>query len=395
VAAALADAPDLLARYRALNAFYGRLTNPLACLSADALIGATDDLDALARRHGVRRATVAILPPSGSRETELFNRLFPLGVPAEADLMATLIRRIRAGEVDLKPGGKDGWYQYQVYALETLLLPTRGQERDKLLLTASYKKRLVEAFKALITKRRETHIRQADAAKAPETAAPLERGAVRPQLRIEPCPTFYLRTARAYAFLQNFLLATAGKDRLAALHGLKQGGSREASLDDELEDIRVRFYGFYLITCEDIGMGPQLLAGELLDQKAARTAALEWLGGMEQNPDLACDTRVAVPIYVDRDGAGKTRLWATLGVRLARLEASYARPPKVWPKGQGGPWKEVEGYQLAQSQYVIPVEEFAEIELPGLRSLTRQELRTACDRYKTKEEIVKALTGTR
>jgi hypothetical protein len=395
VAAALAADPELLARYRAVNAFYGRLTNPLACLSADALVGAAGDFGALARRHGVQRPTIAVLPPSTSRETELFNRLFPLGIPAEADLMATLIRRIRGGEVDLKPGDKDGWYQYQVYALETMLLPTRGQERDKLLLTASYKKRLVEAFKALVTKRRETHVRQAEAAKAEEAKpAPLERAEVRPRLRIEPCPTFYLRTARAYAFLQNLLLATAGKDRLAALHGLKQGGIRKASLADELDGIRQRFYGFYLIACEDIGMKPQLLADEPLERKAAETAALAWLKDLERNPDLACDTRVAVPIYVDRMN-GKTRLWVTLGVRLARLEAEYARPPKVRPKAQGGPWKEVEGYQLAPSQYVIPVDEFAEIELAGLRTLTRQELRAACDRYKTKEAIVKALTGTR
>jgi hypothetical protein len=37
------------------------------------------------------------------------------------------------------------------------------------------------------------------------------------------------------------------------------------------------------------------------------------------------------------------------------------------------------------------VEEFAEVELPGLRSLTRQELRAICDREKTREAIVKAL----
>ncbi len=110
VAAALADDPKLLARYRVVNALYGRLTNPLACLSADALVGAAGDLDALAKRQGVQRPTIAVLPPSTSRETELFNRLFPQGVPAEVDLMATLIRRIRAGEVDLKPGDKDGWY---------------------------------------------------------------------------------------------------------------------------------------------------------------------------------------------------------------------------------------------------------------------------------------------
>jgi hypothetical protein len=395
VAAALANDPKLLAHYRAVNGFYGRLTNPLACLSADALVGAAGDLDVLARRQGVQRPTVAVLPPSTSRETELFNRLFPLGVPADADLMATLIHRIRAGEVDLKPGDKDGWYQYQVYALETMLLPTRGQERDKLLLTANYKKRLVEAFKALITKRRETHIRQAEDAKPADAASPpLESSSVRPRLRIEPCPTFYLRTARAYAFLQNLLLATAGKDHLATLHGLKQGGAREMALADELDGIRLRFYGFYLTACEDLGMRPQLLADEPVDQKAAQASALEWLKDLRRNPDLACDTRVAVPIYVDRIN-GKTRLWATLGVRLAPLEAGYARPPQVRPKAQGGPWKEVESYQLASSQYVIPVDEFAEIELAGLRTLTRQELRAACDRYKTKEEIVKALTGTR
>ncbi|MGD0897510.1 MAG: hypothetical protein ABR915_06710, partial [Thermoguttaceae bacterium] len=393
IAATLASNPDLLARYRAVNAFYGRLTNPLACLPADALIGA-GDLGALARRHGVRRAAAAVLPPSTSRETELFDRLFPQGVPAGADLMATLIRRIRSGEVDLKPGDKDGWYQYQVYALETLLLPTRGQERDKLLLTASYKKRLVEAFKALVTKRRETHVRQLKKTETKAAPPSLEFGAVRPRLRIEPCPTFYLRTARAYAFLQDFLLAAAGKDRLATLHGLKQGGFRGGALAGELDGIRLRFYGFYLVACEDIGMKPQLLADEPLDQKAAQAAALGWLKDLEQNPDLACDTRVAVPIYVDYV-ARRTRLWATLGVRLARLEAGYARPPKVRPKGYGGAWKEVEGYQLAGSQYVIPVDEFAEIELPGLRTLTRQELRAACDRHKTKEEIVKALTGTR
>ena len=399
IAAALASDPKLLARYRTVNVFYGRLTNPLACLSADALIGVTGDFDALARRHDIRRATVAILPPSTSREAELFNRLFPLGVPADVDLMATLIRRIRSGEVDLKPGDKDGWYQYQVYALETLLLPTRGQERDKLLLTTSYKKRLVEAFKAVITKRRETHIRQHGvphpvAAPPPWRPRPLQLASVGPRLRVEPCPTFYLRTARAYAFLQNLLLATGGKDRLTALHGLKQGGARGASLADELDGIRLRFYGFYLIACEDIGMRPQLLADEPVDQKAAQTTALEWLKGLAQNPDLACDTRVAVPIYVDQV-AGKTRLWVTLGVRLARLEAAYARPPKVRPKGQTGPWQEVQQSQLYQSQYVIPVEEFAEIELPGLRTLTRQALRAACDQYKTKEEIVKALAGTR
>ncbi len=59
----------------------------------------------------------------------------------------------------------------------------------------------------------------------------------------------------------------------------------------------------------------------------------------------------------------------------------------------GGPWEDAKRYQLGTSRYVIPVDEFAEIELNGLDVLTRAELRAACDRGRTKEEIVRALTG--
>jgi hypothetical protein len=391
MSAALKDHPDLLKQYRAINAFYGRLTNPLICLPVDAMIGTTQDIAALAKQRGASHATVALFPPSTSRETELFDRLFADGLPADANLMLTLIRRIRSGEVDLKPStkaGGDGWYQYQVYALETLLLPTRGQEKEKLLLTAEYKKRLVEAFKAMITTRRETHARELNTVCAADK--PLSRGQVSPRLRIEPCATFYLRTARAYAFLQNFLRSAVGRQRLEKLHGLKQGGTREATLDAELDTLARRFYGFYLLTCEDIGMSPQFLPDEPVDQAAARGEAIKWLEHLDTDADLACDTRVSVPIFnsVMRD---KTRLWATVGVRLAHLDASYACPPRVRPKDEKGEWRDVEHYQIGSSQYVIPVLEFAEFELNGSNALSREEFRAVCDRCSTKEEIVKKL----
>jgi hypothetical protein len=385
----------LLKQYRAINGFYGRLTNPLICLPLDAMLDGTRDVAALAKQRGAFHATVAVFPPSTSRETELFERLFGDGsLPADTNLMVTLIRRIRSGEVDLKPNqkaGGDGWYQHQVYALETLLLPGRGQEKDKLLLTAEYKKRLVEAFKAMITTRRETHARQAAMYKcAKAEARPLSNGEVSPRLRIEPCATFYLRTARAYAFLQNFLRSTVGRQRLEKLHGLKQGGTREATLDAELEALARRFYGFYLLTCEDIGMRPQFLPDEPVDQAAARREALKWLEHLNTDPDLACDARVSVPIAIDV-ARGKTRFWATVGVRLAHLDASYARPPRVRAKGEKGEWQEPKSYQIGPSQYLIPVVEFAEFELTGSTALTREEFRAACDRCSTKEEIVQAL----
>ena len=104
---------------------------------------------------------------------------------------------------------------------------------------------------------------------------------------------------------------------------------------------------------------------------------------------MTVDTRVAVPIAVDYQRK-VTRLWLTLGIRLAKLEASYARPPYL-KSATGGDWHPAEIHQLEASTYFIPVDEFAEIELPGLKVLSREELREVCDREKTKEKILAAL----
>ncbi|MBN1670586.1 MAG: hypothetical protein JXR37_06115 [Kiritimatiellae bacterium] len=385
----LAQDAALRQPYTRLNSFYGRLTNPLLCLPLNALIDAKQDLKELARARGARHAAVAVFPPSTSRETELFERLFGDVVPPGVNLMNELIRRVRSGEVDFTPDETDGWYQYQVYALEVLLLPAKGDEHNKLLLTARYKKRLVETFKALMTKRRETHARQLGLATL--GCADIRHGEVRPRLRVEPCATFYLRTARAYGFLANLLQTMLDDQTLRKLHGLKKDGHREHSLGAELNAMCNRFHGFYLVACEDIGMNPRFLAGEQVDRQEAKGAALAWLTRMKDDPDLARDTRVAVPIAVDLT-RHSTRLWATLGVRLAHLEASYARPPKVRPK-DGGDWQEPEHWMLSESRYVIAVDEFAEFAMPGSDALTRDEFRKLCDRHKTKDQIVNALKG--
>lgn len=389
IAAVLEADSKLRESYAAATGFYMSLTNPASCLSMDALIGAAGrSLKDLAEERGARRTTVAFLPPSTSRETELFSSLFPRGLPRGANLIAEMIAAVRSGEVDLAPGTNDGWYQHQVYALETLLLPSRGQEEQKLLLKKTYKERLVEAFKALVTKRRETHVRNADTAVASEAASFEELG-FRPRLRIEPCVTFYLRTARAYGFVQSLLESVAGRETLAEMHGLTADGSRDRSLADELESVRKRAYGFYLISCEDIGLRPNLADGELSDPAAAKQIALEWLETRETDEDLKRDTRVAVPIYHDPMN-GTSRIWVTLGVRQAKLMAKFARPPSV--RNEEEPeWKTPERYQLNTSRYLIAVDEFAEVSIPGLACPNRGELRKLCNKYGTKEEIVEAL----
>ena len=384
IATVLETHPSLLDSYRKLLAFQSRMTNPMAVASIEALLpGAADP-------H--RLQSVSVLPSSTSREAELFQALFPEGTPPVANLMTELILRVRAGTIDLAPGDAGGWYQHQVHALETLVLPARGQQQQKLLLTARYKKRLIEAFEALMTKRRETHARSLMFAL--KAAAPLGAGEIYPRLRIEPCATFYLRTARAYAFVESVLQAAAGEEVLTRLHGLRRSGPREKPLGDELAEVRQRFYGFYLVSCEDLGMHPKLAADEPVDVEAAKAAALAWLEAYPADADLAQDTRVAVPIYADPLG-NTHRIWATLGVRLAKLDAEYVRPPKIRPAEEGGDWQDVQPRQLGESHYVIAVDAFAEVERRGLQPPTRDELRAICDRHQTKAAIIEALSRSR
>src|SRR5205807_5389376 len=103
-----------------------------------------------------------------------------------------------------------------------------------------------------------------------------------PRLRVESCPSYFLRTARAYAFLANFLETALGKDGMQTLHGLKKDGIRKQSLYAELQTLndlkrpdrleqnlynelhfmRDLFYGIYLVSAEDIGLQPALAADE-------------------------------------------------------------------------------------------------------------------------------------
>ncbi len=367
---------------RAAHLFAG-LTNPFKNLS-------NADLAKLPRGTPPPDGkTVSLFPASTSKETELFDKVFERGLPPDADLMRELITAIRSGKVDLAPRKDAGWYEYQVYALETMLLPEKGPENARLLLTKSYKKRMLEAFKAMVTKRRETHARQMGMG-AP-TAAVRPPSRLKPRLRVEPNPTYYLRTARSYAFLSNLLDSTLGPDVLKSIKGLTQRGERPSSLDEELAGMSRLFYGLYLLSAEDIGLKVALKDGELdaESRDAAKSAAMEWIKACKTDPDLAVDTRVSIPVMIDPK-RNVTRLWATLGVRWAKLDAGYARGPQVQPEKDNTPWKRAEPRTLEHESYLIAVDEFAEIELQGLRALSREEFRNILNEHKTKESALKA-----
>ncbi len=255
--------PVLEEDYRRALSFYAKLSNPAL---GHSILNFPDTMDQA--RPG-EHATIAFFPSSTSRETVLFEKLFPLGLPESAQLMDELIRNIRSGKVDLKPTRDSGWYDHQVYALETLLLPEKGEEHGKLVLTKEYKKRMMEAFKALMTKRRETHVRQMANPFVLASAMPADLPVkYAPRLRVEPCPSYYLRTARAYAFLADFLEASIGREALKTLRGLRKGGQRDLDLDTELLHMRDLFYGIYLVSAEDIGLKPALTAEEATESPA-------------------------------------------------------------------------------------------------------------------------------
>jgi hypothetical protein len=383
LAKAVGSDQKLLEDYKRVSAFYARLTNPLDNLTLA-------DIDERGGKFGGPQP-IAVFPSSRTKETELFRQLFPEGLPPGADLMREMIRAIRSGKVDLAPKPTSGWYEYQIYALETFLLPEKGQESPKLMLTKAYKKRMLEAFQALMTKRRETHARNVKAAEPASMVRPPPAANVKPRLRMEPCPSYHLRTARSYDFLLTFLLSAVGQEGLAALHGLKEGGQRTKTLFEELRWMREFFYGLHLLAAEDIGMAAGLRPDEPVDRAACEAIATEWLASWGNDADLRVDTRVSVPLYFDLSRE-RTRLWATIGVRLAKLDVSYARPPRVRPAEGTPEWEELKPHQLESVQYVIAVDEFAEVEIPGLQPLTRQEFRDVCNAQKTKPEIVRALS---
>jgi hypothetical protein len=410
VSHALAGDPALRADYRKALDFYAHLTDPFPCFSFDDLGGQTAVFNP-ARTTVEHRDTCALFPPSGSRDTELFRKLFPLGLPPDTDMMRELIARIRSGDVDLKPRANGGWYDYQAYALEAFVLPEKAEGANKLVLTRSYKERSLEAFRALLTKRRETHERQMESvgcakneSDMPELVRP---DSVSPRLRVEPCPGYYLRTARAYSFLADYLDATIGEPGLRSLHGLTEAGPRPLDLYTELHFMRDLFYGLYAITAEDIGLKPELTPEELNPSEACYAIAAVWLPKALDDADLSADTRVATPVYFDRL-LHRTRLWVTLGVRTAKLDAEYAdaaRPPRIRPlkPATSNPsptqpaadpdWSKVESYRLATAHYLIFGDEFAEVEINSLSPPTRKEFRTICDQNKTREAILEALRG--
>ncbi|UCH34145.1 MAG: hypothetical protein JSV65_16630, partial [Armatimonadota bacterium] len=158
--------PDLRDAYRRTVEFYRAMTNPNRHASlvevqrAAREAGSTLRPEADAERAAAQLSRagwdgIALFPHSLSRESRV---VAELGGDPAAPTMGGFMASIENGEVSLQPTDDSGHYDRQQYALETLLFPGRAEESHKVVEAPEYRQRLREAFAALVTSFRETHI---------------------------------------------------------------------------------------------------------------------------------------------------------------------------------------------------------------------------------------------
>jgi hypothetical protein len=407
-AVALNGAPAITQQYKSVLGLYAGLTNPYFHLPPTALAPLVPDASALGNLSSIQStfesqhpemqgtpecaAHLAFLPASDSPETKLFRDLYcDVAIPQDQNLIDVLIDRIRSGQVDLTPKPDSGWYDRQLYALETLLVPEKAPEKDHLFLTKRYKEKLVETFKSLITQRRETHVKQLETGSSSDVSGymPQKQVDVYPKLPVEPFPTFYLRTARAYRFLQGVLVASMGQTFLDSIGRMTEEGTRSpVMLGDELSQKIELLYGLYAVSARSIGMKPVLDPGESdVDIGKAEAFARDWITKWRSDPDIARDPRVIAPIEHDITH-NQVRYWVILGIKALRIQAEFY--PGYEPKVVSTPDCEFRSF-IDEKPYTL-VEQQVEIALPDSQPpLTRDELRSIADKYNNQADIVKAL----
>lgn len=371
-AAAIAADPARQQRYLTLVTLTSRMTNPLESSLVELLPIASDPGCAATAATSPR----AFISASQTPEVALFRKLYPDGVPEGADLMQDFIDAIRAGTLDLTPGPNDGWYAHQLYALETLLVTDKSEERAKVAFMARYKKRLQEAFQTMVTQHRETHAKQADTIAMTTTAA----GPSTPTFRVEPLATVFVRHARSYVFLEAALDATMGPAFLDAAVTVDAGGPTTTSLRRQLHRSRDLFFGVYLVACQDLGLRPSLGAGgdpKPEAHEALAKAADAWLLGLASDPLTKSDVRVMIPIASLTEA--RSRYWAVIGVRTTMAGYSFIQGTDVSPPAPA-----------EQTRAALPTEQFLEVTSSAV-PMTRDEFRALCDKYQTAQAIQAAL----
>lgn len=337
-------------------------------------------------------AFFALVPASSTRDNDyLASRYCSTGVPPDVSLIDEIIEAIRNQALELQPAADSGWYDYQLWALETLLVPERGPESDYLLLTAGYKEKLIESFKSIVTQTRETHVKQATGFMV-ETSAESPPIAIYPQFSVEPFPTFYLRSARAYRFLETFLASVLGEAYLTSAGRFYENNERSSdAIQTELHRLTKRLYGLYLASADSVGLLPEtyLLENEMdeFPIMECRQEAIAWFNSWKDDPDITRDPRVITPVVMD-DGKHNAVYWAVLGIRVIKIMAEFVEGFE--PEIKDCHYCRID--RTEQHSYYLLIEQMEEVRIPdSVAPLTREEYRRICDQYDNAQSMRAAL----
>ena len=379
----LRSRPDLQKQYEALLALAERLTNHYEFA----------DLRELVKSNRAASGEPAgLFPPCASPEVSLLQRLYPPPkmVPAGFSLMEEVIRHIRSGELSLAPKQNSGWYEYQLWSLEPLVIPEQTPEAEHLRFEVAYKDHLVELFKGMYALARETHLR--DLAFAAMLAGVPEDPPiyVSPKLTVEPLATSYRRRALGYRFLHDSLDELLGEGALQPLNRVKADGTAPVPLAEELTQVEALFWGAYLASMQELGLPASMEPASTrsgLTEESCLQHFRSWQRRVTDDQDLSQDSRMLVPVFFDK-ARKQMQVWAFLGWRETWIEASFVSNPKVEvlearrtnPK-----------LKFGSSTFCANHPVMAEVYVSEL--MDREEFRAHCDKHRTEEAILKHLPG--
>jgi hypothetical protein len=330
-------------------------------------------------------------PRSVSHEGELAKRLFgDRSIPDGFSLMDEMIRRIRAGTLELEPTKESGWYDYQTWSHEPLVSPETMPEASRLSLDDSYRKELLALFKGAQALARETHVKDLELFDLGMAMVPEGHRAVievAPDLTVEPLATLYHRRAASYRFVRGVLEDAFGPAGLRQMRRLTPDGPSARDMATELADTETLFRGAYASVVAQIGLP--------LDPSVGSTADIQqfsaWAGGLRTDADLGRDARMMVPIFYDRQ-RNMTKVWVFLGWAARSVYVSFETPPaaQVFDIARR-PVSLGEAFEIdfVPETHTLLSPVTAEVYVTQL--LSRAEFRAHCDRLKTRSGILSGL----
>lgn len=332
-------------------------------------------------------------PPSVAHETNIVKQLYgDTPIPEDFVLADEMIRQIRAGELNLQPRADSGWYDYQTWSLEPLVIPEQMPEGKCLQLDDAYRKLLLDLFKGMLCLTRETHVKQLEVVLCGAAMRPQEEKVfidISPGLSAEPLATHYLRRAAGYRYIHTVLEETFGAKALRSMYRLTETGPVATSLAEELARIETLFFGAHVKVSQELGLTPDTALGSDSSASDAADRFASWACDLKSDCDLSVDLRAMVPVFYDVERR-KTKVWAFLGWTDRPIKISFLQPPAATVRNLDGtqprPVPEIRwGALYEHLQYPVTAELYVD------KVLDRDEFRGLCDSCVTSSEIVRRL----